>query len=89
MWYDEYIECVPGVQGGYPIVAGTRTPVRTIVLLAHRTYQDEPERVAWSLPHLTERQIEAALAYYRDHPSTVDEDIERQEKLMHDLLIAQ
>lgn len=87
MWYDEYIERVEGVQGGHPVVTGTRTPIRTIVLLAHRTYVGEPEMVAWSLPHLSTRQIAAALAFYADHPSDVDADIAEQEQIMRDLLV--
>ncbi|MGH2461850.1 MAG: DUF433 domain-containing protein [Chloroflexota bacterium] len=30
MRYDRSIEKVPGVQGGEPVIKGTRTPVRTV-----------------------------------------------------------
>jgi uncharacterized protein (DUF433 family) len=70
------IECTPGVQGGYPCVAGTRTPVRTIVI----HYPGDMDEVIRALPHLTREQIQAALDYYAETPELVDEDIERQKQ---------
>lgn len=37
-WYDRYIQKIPGVQGGEPVLAGTRTPVRTIVQMCKEAY---------------------------------------------------
>lgn len=74
----EMIECTPGVQGGYPCVAGTRTPVRTIVIHYQENYPGDLDEVHRALPHLTREQVQAALDYYAETPELVDEDIERQ-----------
>lgn len=74
------IECTPGVQGGYPCVAGTRTPVRTIVAHYYVTYPGDMDEIARALPHLNREQIQAALDYYAQTPELVDEDIERQKQ---------
>ncbi len=65
----------PGVSGGYPCIAGTRIPVRTVVQLL--AIYGDVEKVAADLPQLTREQIDAALAYYREHPERVEEDIAR------------
>lgn len=77
-WYDYHIESRPGVQGGAPIIRGTRTPVRTVVVLCRVTYPDRPEEVRAALPHLTSQQIEAAMAYYQDHAAEIEAEIARQ-----------
>jgi uncharacterized protein (DUF433 family) len=38
-WYDRYVEKVAGVQGGEPVITGSRTPVRTIVQMFTRAYR--------------------------------------------------
>jgi uncharacterized protein (DUF433 family) len=72
-WYDPCIERVPGVQGGAPVIRGTRTPVRTIVGYAH-AYQGDRNEVRTAPPYLSPEQIEAAVAYYRDHQAEIDRD---------------
>lgn len=67
---------IPGVQGGEPIVAGTRIPVRSIVL-AWRAYGAVPS-VLQAYPRLTEADIRAALDYYEAHRSELDEIIRAQ-----------
>jgi len=68
---------VPGVQGGYPVIAGTRTPVRAIIELYRDVYPGDLDEVKASLPHLSDADIEAAFEYYREHPEIIDEDIKR------------
>lgn len=75
----------PGVQGGYPVIAGTRTPVRTVVEL-FRIYDGDVTEIQLDLQHLTLEQINAALDYYRDEPELVDEDIASQRTASRDLL---
>jgi len=75
----------PGVQGGYPVIAGTRTPVRTVVEL-FRIYDGDVAEIQLDLQHLTLEQINAALDYYRDEPDLVDEDIASQRTASRDLL---
>lgn len=50
-----YITSVPGVQGGEPIIKGTRTPVRAIVENWRMGYS--PEEIVRALPHLTLAQV--------------------------------
>ncbi len=76
----ELITCTPGVQGGYPCVAGTRTPVRTIVIHYRENYPGDLDEVMRALPHLTREQVQAALDYYAETPELVDEDIEGQSR---------
>jgi uncharacterized protein (DUF433 family) len=40
------IKYTPGVQGGHPCVAGTRTPVRTIVAHYYQTYPGDIDEIA-------------------------------------------
>jgi uncharacterized protein (DUF433 family) len=83
--YEEHIARTPGVQGGYPVIRGTRTPVRTVVAL-YQTHSENRDAVREALPHLTDEQIDAALAYYQDHPAIVDEDIARQKAALDTFL---
>ena len=69
-----YIETVQGVQGGRPVIKGTRTPVRSIVIY-HRM-GSTPEEIQLKLPHLGLAQIYDALSYYYDHMDEVDRDID-------------
>ena len=65
-----YIEQVPGVLGGEPIIKGTRTPVRAIV--EHWRFGHAPEEIARQLPHLRLAQIFDALSYYDDHRGEIE-----------------
>ena len=65
---------------GAPIVAGTTMKVVEIVM-AQRAYGWSPEELCFQFPHLTMADIHAALAYYWDHESELDEDIERRSRL--------
>ncbi len=68
-----YISQREGVQGGRPIVVGTRTMVRSIV--AYHKMGDTPEEIQQKLPHLTLAQIYDALSYYYDFREEIDHDI--------------
>ena len=73
------ITSTPGVQGGYPCIKGTRTPVRAIVEY-DKIYDGDTDELLADLPHLNREQVEAARAYYWSCPELVDEDIARQEE---------
>ncbi len=81
--HDETIRETPGVSGGYPCIGHTRIPVRLIV----EAYRDTGsiDRVHAFYGQLTRGQVEAALAYYREHPERVDEDIERNARTWAEL----
>lgn len=84
-WYEQYIKRVPGVQGGEPIIAGTRTPVRSVVVQYFEVYRGDLAEVQRALLHLTETQINAAIAYYAAHRAEIDADIEAQKAAFHRL----
>jgi uncharacterized protein (DUF433 family) len=79
-WFDAYIVTIPHVQGGAPIIKGTRTPVRSVVLYL-RTYNDDRAEVQRALPHLSLIEIDAATAFYRHNRALIDADIERHERV--------
>jgi uncharacterized protein (DUF433 family) len=73
-----FVEEMPGNNGGYPVVACTRIPVRIIV--QYYQWDGSIDGVRERLPHLSREQVQGALDYYRDTPARVDEDIERNER---------
>lgn len=81
----DIIERVPGIHGGEPTVAGTRTPVRTVAALFHITYPQDRERVLRALPHLRPEQVDAALCYYESHRDEIDALIARREAAYREL----
>lgn len=83
----EEIVSDPSILGGEPTIAGTRVPVRAIVLM-YRMHGGDLSRTQRSLPTLTVRDIHAALEYYERHrreildymrKNGVDEEFLRQE----------
>jgi uncharacterized protein (DUF433 family) len=65
-----YIETVPEVLGGEPVVKGTRTPVRAIV--EHWKFGDSPEEILRHLPHLRLAEVFDVLSYYDDHREEIE-----------------
>ena len=86
-WYEDYVTRVDGVQGGAPILRGTRTPVGTVVAYS-QTYEGNLAEVQRALRHLNETQIHAALAYYEAHRAEVDADEERHKQALAALFAA-
>lgn len=70
-----YITSVPGVQGGEPIIKGTRTPVRSIVQYWRLGYS--PEDIVDGLPHLTLAQVFEAMSYFYDNQVEIENLIEK------------
>lgn len=87
-WYENYISKTPGVQGGEPCVKGTRTPVRSIVTYHCRIYPGDLTRVQEALPHLSRKELEAALAYYAAHRDEIEQHIQSQEEALQRFLAA-
>ena len=69
-----YIDSVPGVLGGEPVIRGTRVPVRTIVLTWRRGVP--PEEITEHFPHITLAQVFEALSYYSDNQNEINRYIE-------------
>lgn len=79
-----YISQQEGIQGGQPIITGTRTMVRSIVI--YYKMGDTPEEIQQKLPHITLAQIYDALSYYYDFREEIDRDIESdtEENVRHE-----
>ena len=60
-----------------PMVAGTTMKVVELVL-DHLAYGWSPEELHFQHPYLTMGQVYSALAYYWDHKTELDQDIERR-----------
>ncbi len=65
---------------GVPILTGTTMKVAELVM-AQRAHGWSPEEIHFQHPYLSLSQIHSALAYYWDHRSELDRDIERRSAL--------
>ncbi|MGP8199343.1 MAG: DUF433 domain-containing protein [Limisphaerales bacterium] len=63
----------PGIAGGAPIIKGTRIAVRAIA--GYYQLGMSVDEILQSLPHLTQSQVHAALAFYFDHQREIDRDL--------------
>lgn len=71
---DQHIEVTPGIAGGKPRIAGHRITVQNIVIWHERIGKSVDEIAAEY--DLTLADVYAALAYYYDHRSEIDHNIE-------------
>jgi len=65
---------IAGLQGGVPVIMGTRVPVKSVVLLA-RGAEYRVDGVLVALPTLSAGDVANALAYYDAHQEEIDADI--------------
>jgi len=84
-WCHRYITTKPAIQGGAPIIRGTRTPVRSVVELL-RIHDNDIGEVRRALAYLGPEEIDAAVAYYNDNPTIVDADIRRHREALEQFL---
>ena len=75
----EYIERVPGVVGGDPVIKGTRVPVWSIVL--HAQAHGGLDRITEAYPRVSREAAEEALAYYEAHRAEIDTIIAENEAI--------
>ena len=64
----------PEIAGGNAIVTGTRITVRSIA--GYYQMGMSIDEILTTLPHLTPSQVLSALAYYFDHQTEIDSDLE-------------
>ncbi len=77
-----YVENIPSVLSGEPVIKNTRTPVRAIV--ERWKFGESPEEIARNLPHLRLAQIFDALGYYDDHRQEIEKYIELNQVPVND-----
>lgn len=79
----QHIEITPGMVGGKPHIAGHRITVQNIVIWHDRMGMSADE-IATDYD-LTLADIYAALAYYFDHRTEIDESIRADEEFANQL----
>ena len=65
----------PRIASGAPIIKGTRIAVRAIA--GYYQLGMNVDEILQSLPHLTQSQVHAALAFYFDNQEAIDRDLRR------------
>ena len=68
-----YVEHRPGVQGGRPVIKGSRFPVSAIVQDYRRRLS--VEEILRDFPSLRPAEVYDALSYYYDHRAEIDQEI--------------
>ena len=68
-----YVECRPNVQGGRPVVKGSRFLVSSIIQDYRRGLS--VEEILREFPSLNPAEIHDALSYYYDHQAEIDQEI--------------
>ncbi len=71
-----HITKTPGVVGGSACIAGTRFPVRSVVIHVLR-HGMTPEELVRDFPYLSLAQVHDALSYYYDFKSEIDLEIDQ------------
>ena len=80
---DDHIEITPHIASGKPRIAGRRITVQNVVIWHDRMGKSADEIAAEH--DLALADIYAALAYYFDHRSEIDRDIEESEAFVEAL----
>lgn len=76
-----HIEKKPGVCGGKACVADTRIRVQDIYVW-HELRGQGPDEIVTAFPQLTLADVYAALTYYWDHTSEIQDEMEHAEALL-------
>jgi uncharacterized protein (DUF433 family) len=68
-----YVERRRGVQGGRPVIKGSRFPVSSVVLNYRRGLS--VAEILREFPWLRPEEVHDALSYYYDHRAQIDKEI--------------
>jgi uncharacterized protein (DUF433 family) len=68
-----HITRIPSIQGGVPIVRGTRIPVRLIAQMYRSG--DSVDDILKTYPHLSATAVHDAISYYLDHHTEIEQEI--------------
>ena len=74
-----YVVRDPKIQGGEPIIRGTRFPVRSVVFYVIKEGM-LPEELAREFPQLSLSSIYDALSYYYDNKEEIENLLENQKE---------
>lgn len=81
---NQFIECTPGVCGGKPRIVGTRIRVQD-VMLWHERLNLSADEIVSKFPQVSLAGVYAALAYYYEHQSEIDEQMRQGDGLVDEL----
>lgn len=73
----------PDIQGGEPIIRGTRVPIRSIILALQDDYPGDLPAVAEAY-RVSLGAVEAAVDYYRSHQAEIDRIVQQRERAAYD-----
>ena len=74
-----YVEIIPKICNGSPVVAGT--PVRIVDIAIEYEYLNRtPDEIINAHPHLKLEQVHDALSYYYENRATLDKKIEEDKQ---------
>ncbi|HDK27373.1 MAG TPA: DUF433 domain-containing protein [Candidatus Atribacteria bacterium] len=76
-----YVIRDPKIQGGEPIIRGTRFPVRSVVFYVIKEGM-LPEELAREFPQLSLSSIYDALSYYYDNKEEIENLLENQKEAL-------
>ncbi len=71
------VTCSPDIRNGRPIITGTRTSVRRVVVLYKQGAS--AEEIARRMSHLNLAQVYAALAYYHVNQDEIEADLAEED----------
>lgn len=74
-----YLTRNPKVQGGEPVIKGTRFPVRSIVFYIIKEGMF-PEELVKEFPQLSLSAVYDALSYYYEHQKEIEELLKKQKE---------
>jgi uncharacterized protein (DUF433 family) len=75
----DHIAITPDTCGGKPRIAGHRIKVSDIVI-CHEHNGMSPKQIVEAFPTINMAEVYAALSYYWDHRSEIDEEIKADEE---------
>jgi uncharacterized protein (DUF433 family) len=84
-WFERRISHDAAIQGGTAVICGTRTPVSTIVAM-YPVYESSVANIVDALPHLSEEDVRAALAYYENHREEIEAEYAQEARAVAALL---
>ena len=70
----------PGVQGGKPVIVGSRLDIATLAAY-HTRHSYTVDQLLEAYPHITPAQMYDAISYYYDHQQEIDELIRRNDEV--------
>ncbi len=76
-----HIEATPGVCGGKPRIAGHRIRVQDVAIW-HESWGMTPDEIVSQHPGITLADVFAALAYFHDHRTEIESDMQADEALV-------